>query len=352
MARQAMTRSDDEMQKFHMNTLVLDALGGALVPMPPVEAGRTAIDRWKEAGLNALHVTVVARYASFDETIRALYLHHSALEMHGPQLFLVKRAGDLRRAQQEGRLGVILGFQGASPMGDDLTNLTIFHRLGVRVIALTYMERNLLGDGCLEPENLGLTHLGRQAVREMNRLGIVVDLSHVGERTSLDAASISDGPVVLTHSNARSLCDHPRNASDELIRAVAAKGGVIGLTPYAPILSPTSSLGTRSTMQDLLTQVEHVVDLVGIDHVGIGTDMFEAKGATEWNATTKRRYPESVSAYEYENLRTVGFESLDKWPALTAHLFQAGYSDADVSKILGGNWERAFNHIWNRGPDF
>jgi membrane dipeptidase len=336
---------------LHRQTLVIDALGGSLVPFPSASEGRRPTARWRDGGVNVIHVTVVARFASFLETIRALYAHHTVFEMYPDEVMLLRRGADIDRAAQADKIGVILGFQGGSAMEDDLTNLTIFHRLGVRIIALTYMERNLLGDGCLEPENRGLTHLGRQAVREMNRLGIVVDLSHVGAQTSLDAAAISSAPLVLTHSNARRLCDSPRNVSDELIRAVAATGGVIGVTPYAPTLSPTPERGTRSTMDDLVRQVDYMVNMVGIDHVGVGTDMFEAKGATEWNATTKRRYPESVGAYEHPNLRTVGFEGLAKWPIVTEHLLKAGYAPGDVAKVLGGNWARVFSEVWDRGPD-
>ncbi|MBI4277268.1 MAG: membrane dipeptidase [Armatimonadetes bacterium] len=349
-AKPARAASGVDPREFHRTTIVIDALGGGLMAPGP-GGSKPPFWQWKEGGLTALNVTVVARFARFLEALRAIYASHTILEAYPEDLLLARRGSDLARAHREGRTGVILGFQGAAAMEDDLTNLTIFHRLGIRIIALTYMERNLLGDGCLEPENRGLTHLGRQAVCEMNRLGIVVDLSHVGERTSLDACEISGAPVALTHSNPRRLCDSPRNVSDELIRAVARTGGVIGITPYAPTLSPTPKAGTRSTMEDLLRHIAYVVDMVGIEHVGIGTDMFEAKGATEWNSTTKRRYPESVGAYEHANLRTTGFESLSQWPAVTERLLAAGYSTEDVAKIVGGNWARVFARVWDSGPD-
>ncbi len=174
---------------------------------------------------------------------------------------------------------------------------------------------------------------------------MVVDLSHVGERTSLDAIEVSSRPAIFSHSNAGAVTPHARNISDETIRAVAARGGLVCATPYGPCSSADPARGLRATLDDFLRHIDHIAGLVGVDHVGIGTDQFEGKGEAEWNATTKRRYPESVEASSFDNVRTAGFESVSPWPLITEKLLERGYSADDVRKIVGGNFLRVFREV-------
>ena len=163
----------------------------------------------------------------------------------------VHHTADIRTAKQTGRTGIILGFQNTSAIEEDLDLLTTFHDLGVRVMKLTYMEANLVGQGCLERIDAGITGFGQEVIAEMNRLGILIDLSHVGQRTTLEAIEFSQQPVAFTHTNPASICNHPRNQPDETIKAVAAKGGLVGATVFPPFLPS----GNDSTLDDFVRVV-------------------------------------------------------------------------------------------------
>jgi membrane dipeptidase len=331
--------------KLHQDSIVIDALSGGFVPMPPAQGGVDYPTKLKNAGLTMVSVTLVSKFAPFEEALFAIYDYELVWQVYRDTLVQVLTPDDVRRAKAEGKVGVLLGFQTATPVGDELRRVTLLAKLGIRMMSVTYMEANLLGSGCLEPTDHGLTHLGRQVVREMNRLGMIVDLSHVGDRTSLDAIEVAEAPPIFSHSGARAVTDHPRNITDEMIRAVAAKGGLICLTPYGPCVSPDPANGVQASMDDFVRHILHAVDLAGVDAVGIGTDLFEAKAAAGWDATTKRRYPESVAAFTRDSVNTIGVEDMGKWPAMTAALTSAGLSDQDVAKIVGGNFMRVFDQV-------
>jgi membrane dipeptidase len=330
---------------LHNDSVVIDALSGGFVPMPTPRDGIDYPTRLRNAGLTAVSVTLVSKFATFDDALFAIYDYELVWQQYRDILRQVLVPEDILGSKQEGKVGVLLGFQTATPVGDDLRRVTLLAKLGIRMMSITYMEANLLGSGCLEPTDHGLTHLGRQVVREMNRLGMIVDLSHVGDRTSLDAIEISEAPPIFSHSGARAVTNHPRNIPDEAIRAVAAKGGLVCLTPYGPCISPDPDRGVQATMEDFVRHVRHAVDLVGIDAVGIGTDLFEAKGAAGWDATTKRRYPESVGAFSRDAVNTVGVEDMGTWPSLTEALTSAGFAAEEVAKIVGGNFLRVFGRV-------
>jgi len=325
--------------------IVIDALSGGFVPMPAARDGMDYPTRLRKAGLTTVSVTLVARFATFEEALFAIYDYELVWAQYRDQLLQVLTPADIRRCRDEGKVGVLMGFQTGTPVGDDLRRVTLLAKLGVRMMSVTYMEANLLGSGCLEPTDHGLTHLGRQVVREMNRLGMIVDLSHVGDRTSLDAIAASEAPPIFSHSGARAVTAHPRNIPDEAIRAVAARGGLVCLTPYGPCVSPDPCRGVQASIDDFVRHVRHAADLVGVDAVGIGTDLFDAKGAAVWDATTKRRYPESVAAFSHGNVLTVGIEHMGKWPAIPEALARGGFSADEIARIVGGNFLRVFETI-------
>ena len=261
----------------------------------------------------------------------------------------VKSTEDIRQAKRTGRTGVILSFQNASPIENDLDRLGLFHALGVKVIQLTYHERNLLGNGCFERRDEGLSNFGVDAVREMNRLGILIDLSHVGDRTTLEAIEVSEKPVTVTHANARDFCDHPRNKQDEALKLLAAKGGIVGTTPFC-IFLPN---GFESTLEDYIDAVDDMVQRVGVDHVAVGTDNTQDQPLSFWRYITSQQgtgYPSTFSntSMDYENLsfQPKGLEGPHKFPNLAEALLNRGYSDEDTLKILGGNWMRIFDEVW------
>ena len=227
--------------RLHSDALVIDGL---------MYHGDGDTARLRAAGVNAVNITVCGFEADFETTCDQIADWLVILNRPCSGWRLIETVADIDQAQADGDVGLIMGWQNSRPIGDVIERLDLFHRLGMRVMQLTYNTRNYLGDGCLEPDNGGLSVLGYDAVARMNRLGIAIDLSHVGERTTLMAAEASEKPVLATHSNAKALADWPRNKSDEVIRAVAATGGTIGISIYGCLLytSPSPRDGPRSRM--------------------------------------------------------------------------------------------------------
>ena len=212
-------------EKIYRDAIVIDGLN---------------VSRWDSAAVyDSLHaggVTAInATIAVWEGYERTLDNIASWLRRFREHADLIQQAGsveDVRRAKAEGRTAVVFGWQNASPIGNDLDRLAVFHALGVRIVQVTYNERNLLGNGCFERTDDGLSNFGLDAVREMNRLGILIDLSHVGDRTTMDTIESSNSPVAFTHANARSFFDHPRNKPDDALRALAERGGVVGANAF------------------------------------------------------------------------------------------------------------------------
>jgi membrane dipeptidase len=239
----------------------------------------------------------------------------------------------------------MLNFQNC-PIGDDLDNLDMFHGMGVRSIQVTYNERNLLGDGSTERQDSGLSDFGIAAVERMNDLGILVDSGHSGYRTTLDAIKFSKKTPIISHSNCRALNDHPRNKSDEQIRALAAKGGVMGLTTVNVMVKRDLPV----TMEDYLDHIDHVVKLVGVDHVGFGSDM-DMQG---WPTDPEQKdaflgfygKPYFKDSYRFRYpLAVEGLNNEHKWKYVTGGLLKRGYREEDILKVLGGNWLRVFSEV-------
>jgi microsomal dipeptidase-like Zn-dependent dipeptidase len=227
--------------------------------------------------------------------------------------------------------------------------LEVYHALGIRFMQLTYQRRNLVGDGCGERTNAGLSKFGVEVVKELNRLGIVIDLSHVGVRTTLETIELSAHPVAVTHSGVRALCDTVRNKTDEELKALAARGGVIGIPPKSGFLTE-NGLREGTTIDDYIKHIDYVADLVGIDHVGIGTDVGdERKYTVERMSAFNQRYPEVAiidGDLRTEVMHTAGLQSPGTLYNITAGLVRRGYSDADIRKVLGENFARVFREVW------
>ena len=189
----------------------------------------------RAGGIDVLNITTCHFEADFPQACSEIARWHGIINRPNSPWFQVETAADLARAKAEGRVGLIMGLQNMRPVADELDRLYFFRRLGLRIMQLTYNFRNAFGDGCLEPEEAGLTSLGRDAIRMMNQLGIAIDLSHVGQRTMLGALEVSSQPVLVTHANARALANLERNKTDAIIKAVAQGGGVIGASIYGPM---------------------------------------------------------------------------------------------------------------------
>ena len=331
--------------------IVIDALGGPGGGDGPLTAAQIADIR--SSGLTAVNLTVGALGSGadvFEQTFKTIGLWEREIDAHPDVLMRIKSAADLERAKESRRLGLIYGFQDATPLGDDPGRVELFSHFGVRVIQLTYNRRNLLGDGCLEAANAGLSRLGQQVVERMNELGVLVDLSHCGHRTTLDGIAMSKRPVAITHAGCAAVADLPRNKTDEELRRLADKGGVMGIY-FMPFLRTQGQPMTA----DLIRHIEHAVDVAGEDHVGLGTD----GGISQIELT-----PEFIQHHQedIQNRRRLGIsapgEEEDvytflpdlntprRFETLAALLRERGHSQARIEKILGGNFARLFREVW------
>ena len=215
----------------------------------------------------------------------------------------------------------------------------------MRIIQLTYNERNLLGNGCYERTDDGLSKFGQAAIREMNRVGILIDLSHTGDRTVMETIEHSELPVAFTHANARSQFDHPRNKTDEAIRNLVARGGVIGANAFPMFFERAFD----STLDDYLDAIEYLLDMVGDDHVALGTDFCQEQPHEffEWLFTTQGTIPAASVHYTPEPYRHLhGLEGTRQFENIPAGLSDRGLSDETVRKVIGGNWLRLFSQVW------
>jgi len=324
------------------NSVVIDGLGGAVVRPTPKVSNGTYEENLLEYGWTAMNSTIVSEPSytpGWEETLQALYENLLYFEMT-PQAKHVETVEDLRQAKKEGKFGVILGLQSPSCIGQDRTRLRLLHKLGLRIFQLTYMERNFLGDGCLEPENRGLAHFGIQIVRECNRIGMLIDCSHVGIQTTIDAATYSADPIVVSHTAIRSITDNPRCVTDEQMRAVALKGGVIGITAFAPLVC----FDRAPTLDDLLDHFDYAIELIGEDHVGLATDMFDGKTRVNW--ATPWYYPEVTKGATHGALGVQNFKSKADLVNIVTGMLARGYSKITIQKILGANWIRVLEKVW------
>ena len=295
-------------------------------------------------GVTAINATI-AIWEDYRTTVDHVAGWLRRFREYGDALTQIRTAADISRAKAEGRSGVILGWQNASPIENDLDRLALFHSLGVRIIQITYNERNLLGNGCYERIDEGLSRFGQDAVREMNRLGILVDLSHVGDRTTLDAAELSEQPVAATHANARSFFDHVRNKTDDALGLIAEKGGVIGANAFPTFLRS----GYESTVRDYVDAIDDLVERVGIDHVGIGTDFTQDQPHSFFDWLFMRQgtgHNERAIEIPDPLVHPEGMETPDTLSSVAVELAGRGYRSEDVAKVLGGNWMRLFQQVW------
>jgi len=263
-------------------------------------------------------------------------------------LVLVRSTTDIHAARDSGRIGVILGPQNALPCEVGEFAFDVLYELGVRILQLTYNERNAFGDGVAERRDGGLTDAGRRAIAAMNRVGMVVDLSHSGDRTTLEAIELSTSAPVVTHANSRALHPSPRNKTDEQLRALAARGGVVGLTLWSPMLG----YDRRPTVRDFVRQVAYVADLIGIEHVGIGTDHSEGTPRETWadDYGAGGRYPTITGGmgpwYDYDARFAAGGSAVSDLPKIAEALAELRLTEPELRGVLGENFMRVFGSTW------
>ena len=297
--------------------------------------------KWHEGGVTCALATV-NRSENAAAAVLSIGEWYAKIRRNADRLLLATSVADVERAKREGKLAVVFHFQNATAIEYNLNLLEVYQRLGVRVIQLTYNIKNPLGDGCLEPTNSGLSNFGIAAVKEMNRLGIVVDLSHTGEQTTLDAMDASEKPVLFTHANAKAVCDHPRNLSDRQMHRLAELDGVMGLNGFPSFVKT----GVEApTLDDLIDHLDYIVKTIGIDHVGLGLDYFYADRAHyDMRIATGQWKPDEYPPPPWHYPQ--GIEDASRLGAVAPAMARRGYSDADIEKVLGLNFLRVFRAVW------
>jgi membrane dipeptidase len=337
-----MPHDDDRARALHHNSMIIQALDFT----PEAKFTPAIYPALQASGITAFHLTVARPYYTLRETLASLNHYYAVIADLGlTKIQIAHTAEDIRCAKQANRIAVILGLQNTRPIGTDLHRLTMLAQQGIRIIQLTYQNQNLVGGGCNVPHDAGLTPFGERVVAEMNRLGLLIDLSHVGPQTTMETIDRSTAPCAFTHTCAHALFPHIRNKTDDQLHALADTGGVIGIAAYSPFYHSHR----RPTLDDYLTQIEYVADLVGIDHVGIGLDLvFDRDPA--YHAQVKQRYPEVVTSFQWDTIYPEGLASITQLPRITRGLVHRGYTDQDIAKILGANFLRLFDHVWKPSP--
>ena len=321
-------------------------------------------ERIRESGLTAINFTVLLPEDDLGVGVTRISSYYEVTR-RDPRIRIAWSADVVEQCKRDGHLAAILGCQNSRFLGTELANVEIFARLGLRVIQLTYNERNFAGDGCLEPSDAGLSFYGRRLIAEMEHFGVLLDLSHCGVRTSLEALAASTQPVIVSHAGMRGLVgDNPRALSDEQIRAVAGTGGVVGVTSYGPFNWRGGD--ERPNITNFLDAIEYAVNIAGIDHVGIGTDHVVEPGGypqsvrdraamtynpyNAENTARTRRYLEVTTGMSRDD-QLEGFAGMQHFPRVTQGLLDRGYPEADIQKVLGGNLLRTFRAVWKDPAD-
>ena len=318
-------------REFHREMLVFDGLSASAFD-------ENLIPKLRQGGVHGLHLTVGGR-DPFRETIAEVLRIRSFVETRAGEVSLATTARAIEGARREGTIAVVMGFQGTDMLRGDESLLPVFHELGIRIVQLAYNQRTWAGDGCTERTNCGLSLFGVRLVESLNRLRMIVDCSHTGENTTLDAIEASAAPVIVSHTNVRALCDNPRGVSDRVIDAIAGKGGVIGLTSFAYFLKKDGP----ATLDHYLDHVDYLVRRVGVDHVGVGLDLIEGR-VYEPPLDPILYKPEAYPPLPWRYAR--GLESIAEISNVTRGLLERDFPRESVRKIMGENWLRVYREVW------
>ena len=334
-------------QEEHAQDLARKTLFVNLLDPMNVMATEDYVGKLRKSGITAENITVGNPWKDdLKEMLCKTANWQRYIQDRSDAMIFVRTVEDIAKSKKEGKIGYIFGLQNLNMIDatsqnfmNDLGVLAMLYQIGLRIIGPVYQNRNLLGNGCGEAKDEGLSKLGVSAVEEMNRVGIVVDLSHAGMRTALDVIETSKYPVVFSHSGVAALMKNVRNVSDEVVKAMAEKGGVIGLVAKGNFLR-----NVRATLDDYLDSIDYIAKMVGVDSIGMGFDLYPLT-PKEFDQDFKRHFPEVDAWYKYDT-SLVGLEHPEKWPNVVRGLVARGYSDADIRKITGENALRVFKKIW------
>ena len=303
----------------------------------------------REGNVDAVHVTI-AYHEMFRETVANVEQWNRWFESYPELIFHGRTGEDVRRAKREGRTAIFFGFQNPSPIEDDIGLVEIWHALGARFMQLTYNNQSLLATGCYEAEDPGVTRMGRQVIKEMNRVGLVVDMSHSAERSTLEAIEISERPIAITHANPAFWHPALRNKSDDVLRALGKSGGMLGFSMYPHHLKDKGDC----TLQSFCEMIARTADLMGAEHIGIGSDLCQDQpdSVVEWMRVG--RWSKEID-YGEGSASNAGFPKMPVWFEDNRHLGNIanglkdiGMSDQEVAGVMGENWLQFYDD--NFGP--
>jgi membrane dipeptidase len=331
---------------LYKNAIVIDSLCAPLTD-PDAPITPEVLQAVRQSGITAVNFTISD--PTFEGTVGNIALVESLVEQHPEAFLIVRQHSDIARAKHENKIGIMPGFQYTAFLEEKPDRIEMFRQFGVRIMQLTYNNRSIFGDGCLEPGNAGLSKAGIAAVKKMNEVGVALDLSHSGYRTTSDGIAQSSKPVLISHSGCAAVYAHPRNKPDDILKALADRGGYFGvyLMPYV-VASPTVP-----TREHVLDHVVHAINVCGADHVGIGSD-----GSIQKTVLT----PEQKAAFDQDIARRkklgIGAPGEDRYPyvpdlngpdhmeVIAIELSKRGQPTAVIEKVLGANFQRVIGEIW------
>ena len=319
---------------LHSKSIVID---GLIIS----DFNRSVFEDMRKGGLTAANCTCCV-WEGFTETMRNVMRWKKMLRENADLITQVYTTEDIKTAKAEGKTGIILGWQNITGIEDQLGYLELFKELGIGIIQMAYNTQNLVGTGCYESKDAGLSDFGHEVVAEMNRLGILCDLSHVGSKTSEDVILASKQPVAYSHCLPSGLKAHPRNKSDEQLKFIVDHGGFVGVTMFPPFLKK----GPAATVDDFVEAIEYVVNICGEENVGIGTDFTQGfdREFFDWITHDKgyaRRLTDFGDVINPDGLRTIG-----DWPNLAASMERRGWNGARIERVIGQNWLRVLRTVW------
>ena len=297
----------------------------------------------REGGVDAVHVTI-AYHEGFRETVQNFERWNRWFEQFPDLILKGQCANDIDRARATGRTAIFFGFQNPSPIEDDIGLVEILHTLGARFMQLTYNNQSLLATGCYESDDSGITRMGKQVIKEMNRVGLVVDMSHSADRSTIEAADLSERPIAITHANPHDWHPAMRNKRDDVIRAVTQNGGMLGFSIYPHHLRD----GSQCTLQSFCEMIARTAEKYGVEHLGIGTDLCQDQpdSVVEWMRVG--RWTKEID-YGEGSADKPGFPPMPNWfrdnrdfGNIEKGLRSVGMNSEEVAAVMGKNWYRFF----------
>ena len=317
---------------MHNNLIVIDGLQYS-------NWDRTIFEQLKQGGVTMVHVTIVY-HEQIRETLLRISEWNRHFEMNSDLIMPVKCADDIRLAKSLSKVGIMFGAQNCSSIEDDIGMVSVMRELNMMIMQLTYNNQSLLATGCYESVDSGVTRFGHQVIAEMNRVGMAIDMSHSAERSTLEAIEISQRPIVISHANPISFYDAKRNKSDTVLKALGQSGGLLGFSLYPFHLKN----GPDCTLTDFCKMVADTADLMGIDHIGIGTDLCQNQPVSilEWMRngrwSKEMDYGEGSKSNADWPRPLSWFKDSRDFPNITQGLLAHGFNEQDIGKVMGQNW--------------